>query len=210
MKNGLKIISTQTTNPAWSLSFDVNGKHIAAAVSAVRNFSVSTQPHQPRFVCVSAWDCCCCSLFFFYIVVVVVQRHCGAFTLISGCLYLICFLSSTFPFSLSLHSVLPDSQELFTWLLAVNVDHHRDSSELGDGVRALWSWTIRTHSASPPLPSSISGHHHHTNNNKEGQLDEVKGKLTSRFEVLKDEVQSVFPIIKVTAIHFQTETQPNR
>lgn len=52
MKNGLKIISTQTTNPAWSLSFDVNGKHIAAAVSAVRNFSVSTQPHQPRFVCV--------------------------------------------------------------------------------------------------------------------------------------------------------------
>jgi hypothetical protein len=52
VKNGLKIISTQTTNPAWSLSFDVNGKHIAAAVSAVRNFSVSTQPHQPRFVSV--------------------------------------------------------------------------------------------------------------------------------------------------------------
>lgn len=50
VKNGLKIISTQTTNPAWSLSFDVNGKHIAAAVTAVRNFSVSTQPHQPRFV----------------------------------------------------------------------------------------------------------------------------------------------------------------
>lgn len=137
VKNGLKIISTQTTNPAWSLNFDVNGKHIAAAVSAVRNFSVSTQPHQP-------------------------------------------------------------SQELFTWLLAVNVDHHRDSSELGDGVRALWSWTIRTQSASPPLPSSISGHHHHANNKDSAgaQLDEVKGKLTSRFEVLKDEVQSVFPIIK--------------
>ena len=50
VKNGLKIISTQTTNPAWSLSFDVNGKHIAAAVTAVRNFSVSTQPHQPRYV----------------------------------------------------------------------------------------------------------------------------------------------------------------
>lgn len=149
-----------------------------------------------------------------FFIVVVVQRHCGAFTLISGCLYLICFLSSLLfrSLSLSFHLVLPDSQELFTWLLAVNVDHHRDSSELGDGVRALWSWTIRTHSASPPLPSSISGHHHHTNNNnKEGQLDEVKGKLTSRFEVLKDEVQSVFPIIKVTAIHFQkTETQPNR
>lgn len=52
VKNGLKIISTQTTNPAWSLSFDVNGKHIAAAVTAVRNFSVSTQPHQPRYVVV--------------------------------------------------------------------------------------------------------------------------------------------------------------
>ena len=100
-------------------------------------------------------------------------------------------------------SYLLDSQELFTWLLAVNVDHHRDSSELGDGVRALWSWTIRTHSASPPLPSSISGHHHHANNKESGgQLDEVKGKLTSRFEVLKDEVQSVFPIIKVIRFIF--------
>lgn len=54
--------------------------------------------------------------------------------------------------------------------------------ELGEGVRALWSWTIRTHSSAP----------------KDG-MDEVKGKLTSRFEVLKDEVQSVFPIIKVRA-----------
>lgn len=160
-------------------------------------------------VCVSAWDCCCCSLFFYCC--------CCTTTLWGFHSHFRLFISdlfsilSTFPFSLSRYLVLPDSQELFTWLLAVNVDHHRDSSELGDGVRALWSWTIRTHSASPPLPSSISGHHHHTNNNKEGQLDEVKGKLTSRFEVLKDEVQSVFPIIKVTAIHFQkTETQPNR
>jgi hypothetical protein len=210
VKNGLKIISTQTTNPAWSLSFDVNGKHIAAAVSAVRNFSVSTQPHQPRFVsvcvcrrgivvvvlCFVFYCCCCCTttLWGFH----------SHFRLFISDLFSIL---STFPFSLSFHLVLQDSQELFTWLLAVNVDHHRDSSELGDGVRALWSWTIRTHSASPPLPSSISGHHHHTNNNnKEGQLDEVKGKLTSRFEVLKDEVQSVFPIIKVTAIHFETET----
>lgn len=93
------------------------------------------------------------------------------------------------------------SQELFTWLLAVNVDHHRDSSELGDGVRALWSWTIRSHSSSPPSPSVSGGHHHH--GHKDG-LDEVKGKLTSRFEVLKDEVQSVFPIIKV--IHYFPST----
>jgi hypothetical protein len=53
------------------------------------------------------------------------------------------------------------------------------------------------------LPSSISGHHHHANNKESGgQLDEVKGKLTSRFEVLKDEVQSVFPIIKVIRFNF--------
>lgn len=86
------------------------------------------------------------------------------------------------------------SQELFTWLLAVNVDNHKDSSEIGPdgGVRALWSWTIRSHSTSP---APISSHHHH-HGVKDG-LDEVKGKLTSRFEVLKDEVQSVFPIIKV-------------
>lgn len=50
MKHGLRIVSSQTTNPAWSLSFDVNGKHIAAAVTAVRNFSVSTQSHQSRYV----------------------------------------------------------------------------------------------------------------------------------------------------------------
>ncbi len=161
VKNGLKIISTQTTNPAWSLSFDVNGKHIAAAVTAVRNFSVSTQPHQPR-----------------YVVAVVV----GAPT--SQGRQLTTILVSC-P-----HVHTKNSQELFTWLLAVNVDHHRDSSELGDGVRALWSWTIRSHSTSPP-----PAHHHHAGN-KDG-LDEVKGKLTSRFEVLKDEVQSVFPIIKV-------------
>lgn len=75
------------------------------------------------------------------------------------------------------------SQEMFTWLLAVNEDQHKDlSSDFGaEGVRALWSWTIRSH--------STAGH-------KDG-ADEVKGKLTSRFEVLKDEVQSVFPIIKV-------------
>lgn len=44
MKHGLRIVSSQTTNPAWSLSFDVNGKHIAAAVTAVRNFSVPAHP----------------------------------------------------------------------------------------------------------------------------------------------------------------------
>lgn len=87
------------------------------------------------------------------------------------------------------------SQELFTWLLAVNVDHHKDASELtgaDGGVRALWSWTIRSHSTSP-LPTSPQHPHHGARDSP----DEVKGKLTSRFEVLKDEVQSVFPIIKV-------------
>lgn len=81
------------------------------------------------------------------------------------------------------------SQELFTWLLAVNLDQHRDAAELSDGVRALWSWTIRTH-------SSVGGG---GAGNKDG-TDEVKGKLTSRFEVLKDQVQSVFPIIKVIVV----------
>ena len=70
------------------------------------------------------------------------------------------------------------------------------------GVRALWSWTIRSHSTSPPpvpLPSPHHHQHHGSTGVKDG-LDEVKGKLTSRFEVLKDEVQSVFPIIKVTIL----------
>jgi len=159
VKHGLKIISTQTTNPAWGLTFDVNGKHIAAAVTAVRNFSVSAlNNHQRSYK----------------------QNP---------------FFSSLWANNQSsLILSCSSSQELFTWLLAVNVDNHKDSSEIGPdgGVRALWSWTIRSHSTSP---APISSHHHH-HGVKEG-LDEVKGKLTSRFEVLKDEVQSVFPIIKV-------------
>ena len=92
---------------------------------------------------------------------------------------------------------------MFTWLLAVNEDQHHKGDMGGsefangaEGVRALWSWTIRSHSSSssaaaPSSSSSSTGH------GKDQGPDEVKGKLTSRFEVLKDEVQSVFPIIKV-------------
>ena len=85
------------------------------------------------------------------------------------------------------------SQELFTWLLAVNLDNKDGSEMMTDGVRALWSWTIRSHSV------YRSGHSGHSASHGKDGLDEVKGKLTSRFEILKDEVQSVFPIIKVTS-----------
>ena len=40
MKNGLRIISTLASNSGWNLNFDVNGKHISASATIVRNFSV--------------------------------------------------------------------------------------------------------------------------------------------------------------------------
>ena len=94
---------------------------------------------------------------------------------------------------------ISSSQELFTWLLAVNADS-KDPSAESDGVRALWSWTIRSHMPYRSVHSGSSQSHH----GKDG-LDEVKGKFTTRFDVLKDEVQSVFPIIKVRqlAIHLK-------
>ena len=88
--------------------------------------------------------------------------------------------------------------------MAVNADS-KDPSAESDGVRALWSWTIRSHMPYRSVHSGSSQSHH----GKDG-LDEVKGKFTTRFDVLKDEVQSVFPIIKVRqlAIHLKSVGRP--